>query len=60
MRSEHAHIFVGRGPAGKADAAASRAMCSSLRRELKVWYRRLRRRLRGKLPRGAYRSNGRP
>jgi hypothetical protein len=59
MRSEHAHIYIGRGRAGKADAAAARATYSSLRRELRIWYRRLARKLRAPTAARRYVS-GRP
>gem|GEM_PF-4575754 len=61
MRSEHAHIHLGRnGPGAKAGEAAARATWSSLRRELRVWYRRLAKRLRDERRREPYRLTRRP
>ncbi|MEE9456593.1 MAG: hypothetical protein V3W11_05535 [bacterium] len=60
MRSENAHMYSGRGSAGKGGAASARAACSSLRRELRIWYRRLARRLRSEPACEAHHSSGRP
>jgi hypothetical protein len=56
MRSEHAHIGLGRGLPAAGGAAAARAAYASLQRELRRWYRRLARKLRCEGARGTNRT----
>ncbi|HUU57844.1 MAG TPA: hypothetical protein VMW93_10910 [bacterium] len=61
MRSEYAHISLGRNvPAGAGGAAAARAAYASLHRELRRWYRRLARKLRNEGARGSSQTTRRP